>query len=98
MNRERILAVAVLMLTLCVVFLAYRVFVFEPMVVKARAFELVDESGHRRALLGISPEGTVALGLFDQRGRVRSSMGLLPNGEPVTVMRDEDGKVAWGAP
>ena len=98
MNRERILAVAVLVLTLCVIFLAYRVFVFEPMVVKARAFELVDENGQRRALLSVSPEGTVALGLFDKQGRVRSSVGLLPDGEPVSTMKDAEGNTVWGAP
>ncbi len=98
MNRERMLAVAVVVLALCAVFLAYRAFVLEPEVVRTRAFELVDENGQMRALLSISREGTVALGFFDKQGRVRSSVGLLSDGERVSVMKGSEGKTVSGAP
>ncbi len=98
MRRENILAGVVLLLAVAVTLLAYWAFTYEPEVVGAKAFELLDEEGNRRALLGISPEGTVALGFFDEDGCLRSSVGILPSGKPMIVMTEADGKVVWGAP
>lgn len=58
-----------------------------PRVVRAREFEVVDNSGDVRARLsGDWNEPTV--GLFDTHGRARAMMSVLPNGSPAIVLSD----------
>lgn len=98
MNREKLLSVAVIVLGVAVVFLAYKTFVSEPAAIVAQSIQLVDQQGNQRALVAVSPEGVVAVTPFDKDKRERATMGLLEDGEPHVVLRDKDGKAVWGAP
>ncbi len=96
--KDRVIIVAVICMFGVCLFLSLWAIFQDPLVVRTQAVELVDANGQRRAVLGISPEGTVSLGLFDENGKVRSSVGILPDGRPISVMKDASGNIVWGAP
>ena len=98
MTKERMMAAAIVVLMLAVVLLVYQCYVRQPDVVIARAVQLVDANGNKRALFSVSDDGMVSIGFADEQGKVKASFGLLPDGTPVAVMKDKDGKPVWGAP
>jgi len=63
-----------------------------PEVVRAQAFELVDEEGKARAVLGLGREGAPNLDLKDANGLKRATLALLPDGSPVLVLNDARGE------
>ena len=62
-------------------------------VVKARAFELVDDEGNVRARLGLGNDDSPFLSLHDPDGRVRARFGLDTSGAAGLAIGDEEGKV-----
>ena len=76
--KEEILSAIVILLCVGFVVVAHAAFLYDRPTIRCQALELVDDSGRTRATLGVSKDGTVALGLYDQEGRLRSSVGLTP--------------------
>lgn len=57
-------------------------------VLRASAFELVDERGVVRARLGIKGSGTAELDLFDRTGTIRVKLGADQNGSGLVLADD----------
>lgn len=55
-------------------------------VVRARSFEVYDEDGKRRALLGLSEGGKSGLWLYDKDGEPRASLGFVKDAGPVLAL------------
>ena len=51
--------------------------------------ELWDPEGHRRATLGLGPQGAPHLAFYDRDQRVRAELNLGPDGEPHFTLRDK---------
>jgi hypothetical protein len=60
----------------------------EPRVLRATAFELVDESGGIRGRLNVEPGGEVVLRLVDERGRIRVKLGAGTDGSGLLLAND----------
>jgi hypothetical protein len=61
-------------------------------VVQAQRFELVDESGRQRAVLGPTRRGDVGLLIADASGQVRAVLTVNGKGEPGLELLDEQGE------
>jgi len=59
-------------------------------VVRAQRFELVNQTGERRAALGVSLEGEPALALYAKSGAVRVELSLQPDGKSTLLFFDRD--------
>jgi hypothetical protein len=57
-------------------------------VVRAEKFELVGQTGTRRALLELEPNGEPALKLYDAEGNLRAGLSLRPDGGPNLLFWD----------
>ena len=97
-RREQLFAALMVLMFATTIGLACFVAFHDPVIIRARAFELFDEHGNRQAVLGTSPQGVATLTFFDEQGRARSSIGVLKDGRPVSMLRDENGNVLWAAP
>lgn len=66
-------------------------------VVRAKKFELVDESGAVRMTMGVLEDGTARLDLFDQEDRLRTSLVDMPSGMSGLFLFDGSGALrgAW---
>lgn len=62
-------------------------------VVRARAFEVVDDSGNVRGTLGLSDDNSPFLSLLDPDGQVRVRISLNPDGAAGLAIGDRHGKV-----
>ncbi len=62
-------------------------------VIQAKRFELLDENGQRRAVLGFADDRAPALALFDKEGHLRAELGLRPDGGPKVLFWDGKTKV-----
>ena len=60
-----------------------------PEVVKARRFEVVDDSDRVRMRALVTPEGETRMEILDPQGRVRGEMALDADGNPRLCLRDE---------
>src|SRR5262245_40154787 len=60
-------------------------------VVQAQRFELVDESGRQRAVLGPTRRGDVGLLIAEPSGQVRAVLTVNTDGEPDLELLDENG-------
>ena len=98
MHRERLLMVVIVALLVGFGLLLYHSYIRQPQVVVARAFQLVDDTGRIRAIIGISPEGMAAITLYDSQNHERATIGVLPAGEPKIVLRERDYRPVWAAP
>lgn len=63
-----------------------------PEVIRAQKFELVDEEGKVRAVLGLGRDGAPNLDLSDAKGLKRATLALLPDGSPVLMLSDARGE------
>ncbi|MCH8236226.1 MAG: hypothetical protein IIC29_08910 [Chloroflexi bacterium] len=66
-----------------------------PDVVRAKRFELVDDDGHTRAVIGRLADGSPHVVLADADGRMRCAIWLAPNGTPSLAFFDENGRRSW---
>ena len=66
-----------------------------PDVIRARRFELVDDDGHTRAVLGRLADGSPHIVLADTDGRMRCAVWLAPNGTPSLAFFDDHGRRSW---
>ena len=64
-------------------------------VVRAKRFELVDENGEVRAVLGFT-KGASALWLCDENGNARVALKVAPDGSPVLTFANQAGKQCLG--
>src|SRR5262249_3740758 len=60
---------------------------------QAERFEVVDQAGKLRAILGVVPDGTLSLVLNDKAGRPRAGLTVVSNGAPFVALFDKDGKL-----
>lgn len=84
-NRERLMVAAFFVMAAAMALMTYRAFFFEPSYIGTEKLEIIDETGTRRAILGVSPEGMAGLVLYDSAGQVRSTIGVLPDGQIVNA-------------
>ena len=61
-------------------------------VVRARRFEVVDAKGRTRAMLGMTPGGTLKLTLDDEGGTTRARLVLGTDENPWLMLDDAKGK------
>lgn len=66
-----------------------------PEVVRAKRFELVDDDGHTRAVIGRLADGSPHVVLADTDGRMRCAIWLAPNGTPSLAFFDDNGRRSW---
>ncbi len=66
-----------------------------PDVVRAKRFEMVDDDGHTRAVIGRLRDGSPHVVLADTDGRMRCAIWLAPNGTPSVAFFDDNGKRSW---
>jgi hypothetical protein len=59
-----------------------------PAVVRAKAFELVDDSGAVRCQINVEPSGGVVLRLRDQNGTIRVKLGADQDGSGLLLNND----------
>jgi hypothetical protein len=59
-------------------------------VIRAQRFELVNQTGERRAALGVGLEGEPALALYAKDGAVRVELSLQPDGRSTLLFFDRD--------
>ena len=64
-----------------------------PGVVRAKAFELVDDAGATRATLAFDAEGRLDLLLSGAAGKIQAELGVLADGESFLGLRDAEGNV-----
>ncbi len=67
-------------------------------VIQARRFELVDEKGHVRAVLGALGNGSPHLVLHDANGRMRAAVALSKSGVPRIMLFDAIGERIFEEP
>jgi hypothetical protein len=58
----------------------------------------LEKDGRLRAVLGMSNDGTLALGFYGQDGRGRALLDVGVDGSPGLTLFNKSGKVAWSAP
>jgi CheY-specific phosphatase CheX len=68
-----------------------------PEVVRAKRFELVDDDGHTRAVIGRVADDSPHVVLADTDGRMRCAIWLAPNGTPSVAFFDDTGRRSWMA-
>jgi CheY-specific phosphatase CheX len=66
-----------------------------PDVVRAKRFELVDDDGHTRAVIGRLGDGSPHVILADDKGPMRCAIWLAPNGTPSVAFFDANGRRSW---
>jgi CheY-specific phosphatase CheX len=66
-----------------------------PEVVRAKRFELVDDDGHTRAVIGRLGDGSPHVILADDKGQMRCAIWLAPNGTPSVAFFDANGRRSW---
>ncbi|MDA1256562.1 MAG: hypothetical protein O3C10_01755 [Chloroflexi bacterium] len=66
-----------------------------PDLVRAKRFELVDDDGHTRAVIGRLGDGSPHVVLADTDGRMRCAIWLAPNGTPSVAFFDNNGRRSW---
>ena len=66
-----------------------------PDVIRAKRFELVDDDGHTRAVIGRLADGSPHVVLADTDGRMRCAIWLAPNGTPSLAFFDDNGRRYW---
>lgn len=66
-----------------------------PEVVRAKRFEMVDDDGHTRAVIGRLGDGSPHVVLADPDGRMRCAIWLAPNGKPSVAFFDNSGRRTW---
>ena len=96
--KEKILSAVVILLCVGFVVVAHAAFLYDRPTIRCQAVEIVDGNGRMRATLGVSKDGTTAIGFYDAEGNMRCSVGLTPQGEPAIIMQDQDKQLLWGAP
>ncbi len=69
-----------------------------PDVVQAKRFELLDDDGEVRAVLGSLGNGSPHLILSDGHGRMRAAVALSKSGSPRVLLFDEEGNKTHEAP
>ena len=69
-----------------------------PDVVQAKRFELLDDDGEVRAVLGSLGNGSPHLILSDEHGRMRAAVALSKSGFPRVLLFDEEGNKTHEAP
>ena len=67
-------------------------------VIRARRFELIDEKGEVRAVLGALGNGSPHLVLHDANGRMRAAVALSKSGAPRIMLFDEIGERIFEEP
>lgn len=63
-----------------------------PDVVRAKRFELVDDTGKMRALLAMHPDGSPGLWLLDTAGKARGGLFVATDGRPTLSLYDAAGE------
>lgn len=58
----------------------------------------LEQGGRLRAVLGMTADGTLALGFYGQDGKGRALLDVGSNGAPGLTLFHASGKVAWSAP
>ncbi|MBT6681258.1 MAG: hypothetical protein HOB07_04310 [Chloroflexi bacterium] len=66
-----------------------------PDVIRAKRFEMVDDDGHTRAVIGRLGDGSPHVVLADTDGRMRCAIWLAPNGTPSVAFFDDHGRRSW---
>jgi hypothetical protein len=66
-----------------------------PEVVRAKRFEMVDDDGHTRAVIGRLGDGSPHVVLADTDGRMRCAIWLAPNGTASVAFFDDNGRRSW---
>ena len=67
-------------------------------IVAAKAFQLVDDDGNVRALLGLRSMEGVGLWLYDKEGKALAALEVLSGGTGSVTIGDKEGKVIWAKP
>ena len=63
--------------------------------VRAKRFELVDDDGHTRAVIGRLGDGSPHVILADDKGQMRCAIWLAPNGTPSVTFFDANSRRSW---
>jgi hypothetical protein len=58
----------------------------------------LEQAGRLRAVLGMTADGTLALGFYGQDGKGRALLDVGSNGAPGLTLFHASGKIAWSAP
>lgn len=58
----------------------------------------LEKDGRLRAVLGMTGDGTLALGFYGQDGKGRALLDVGVDGSPGLTLFTKTGKVAWSAP
>jgi hypothetical protein len=66
-------------------------------IVAAKAFQLMDEDGNVRALLGLRSMG-VGIWLYDKSGKALAALEVVEGGTGSVTIGDKEGKVIWSKP
>ncbi len=94
--KKKILSAIVVLLCVGFVVVAHAAFLYDRPTIRCQAVEIVDDTGRMRATLGVSKDGTTAIGFYDAGGNMRCSVGVTKEGEPSIIMQDQ--QLIWGAP
>ncbi len=68
-----------------------------PEVVRAKAFELVNELGYARAKLEITEDGSTAFYMLDQNGRLRLAEQVDRDGQTSLTLNDQNEQMRLAA-
>ena len=95
MNRNRLTMIMLIISLIVNVLTLSAVFLHDKPVVVTQAIRLVDNQGHLRGLIGVSPDGMSTIALYDAQERERAVIAVPADGEARMVMQDKDHKPLW---
>jgi len=84
-----VLAACIVLAAVAAAYAAGQAKVSAPEVIRAQRFELVDEKGSPRAMLGLLLHGGPGFTLYDEKGNMRATLMVLPDGSPGFTFSDE---------
>jgi hypothetical protein len=67
-------------------------------IVTAKAFQLVDDNGNVRALLGLRSMEGAGLWLYDTDGKALAALEVVEDGSGSVTLGNKEGKIIWSKP